>query len=429
MIARSRSNAAGSGPAVPAGDVLPAEPSRAADAHPWRLALLLGLGVAAAGMLWSIFVLPRLRHAPIWLPPFDAWAPIGSAQYVANGALGYLYSGSPLYVSPPLFAIVLAPVAWIGQTAALTWDSPGIVVAHPTLWLIYGPVGLGLTVFLFREVRALAADLEPTHLWQVQAAALVLVAIPVALQWGHYEEILAIVAVLAFARQWIRGRHGSAAIRLSLAVAFAWWAILAVPIAVAMAPTGRRARTLATSIALPAVLVALTLATDWSHASFALLLTKVAPWHGHPAAWLLHPLDVMTGTTWRLGALALAVVVAFAVRNRFTPATLFASLSVVLLGRLVFEPSLLCYFLGAGLLMLVLHERATYGTVVRATATGLVALAIFSVHAPYQVWWPLEIGTLGIAAWPTITDVVRAARRESGQAPDLATVAVSPEGS
>ncbi len=430
LIARSNSNAGSPRPEGLVSDVLPPEASPPTDRHPWRLALLLGVGVVVAGMMWSIAVLPRIRHTPFWLASFDAWAPVGSAQYVANGALGYLYSGSRFFVSPPLFAIVLAPLVWIGQTAGLTWNGGSLPVRHPTFWLIYGPFGLGLTVFLFREVRALAADLGAAGLWQVQVAALALVAIPVALQWGHYEEVLAVVAVLAFARQRVRGRHGPAALRLSVAVAFAWWAVLAVPIAVAMAGKGRRARILAQSLALPAALIGLPLATDWTHASAALLRTKVVPGFGHPAAWVPHPLEVMADTPWRLGALALAVVVAFAVRKRFSPATLFASLGVMLLGRLLFEPTLFCYFLGAGLLMLVLHERATRGTVVRATATGLAALAMFYVDAPRNLWWVLEIAALVIAAWPAIVHVVRAARMEPASEPASGiAAAVSSEGS
>jgi hypothetical protein len=429
LIARTRSNAAGDEPPGLAGDVLPKEPAHSVDPHPWRLALLLGVAVIAAGMLWSTALLPRIRHTPFWLPPFDVWAPIGSAQYVANGALGYLYSGSGLYLSPPLFAIVLAPVAWVGQTAAMTWNTPGVIVPHPTLWLVYGPIGLGLTVLLFHEVRALSADLDPARLWQVQVSALALVAIPVALEWGHYEEILAIVAMLAFARQRIRGRDGPAALRLSVAVALTWWAVLAVPIAVAMAPKGRRTRMLAQSLALPALLVALPLATDWTHASAALLRTKVDPWLGHPAAWVGDPGRVASAIPWRLCALALAVLVAFAVRNRFSPATLFASLGVVLLGRLLFEPTLFCYFLGAGLLMLVLHERATHGTVIRATATGLATLAMFYVHPPGHVWWALEVAALGIAVWPALVHVVRTARLAPEAAADPVPAGVSPEGS
>jgi hypothetical protein len=426
VIARSRSKAARPDPEGPGSDVLPPEPSPAVDPHPWRLALLLGLAVVAAGMIWSIAALPRIKHTPFWLVPFDAWAPIGSAQYVANGALGYLYTGSPLYVLPPLFAIMLAPLVWIAQTTGMTWNGGSLPVPHPTFWLVYGPVGLGLTVFLFRGVRAVAADQDLSRLWQVQVAALMLVAIPVAVEWGHYEEILALVALLAFARQWVRGRHGPAAFRLSVAIALAQWAILAVPVAVAMAPKGRRTRTLGESVALPALLIALPLAADWRHTSAALLRTKVYPWLGHPAAWVIHPHRVMTGTTWRLGGLALAVLVAFAVRNRFDPATLFAALAVVLLGRLLFEPTLYCFFLGAGLLMLMLHERAAHGTVVRATATGLLALAVFYVHTPQDVWWILEVAVLGIAAWPAIAHVARGWRTpaepalEPSSAPDLA---------
>ena len=415
LIARSRSNAAAPQPARPAGDILPPEASPAVDPHPWRLALLFGLGIVAAGMLWPMAILPRIRHSPFWLVPFDTWAPIGSAQYVANGALGYLYSGSVLYASPPLFAIVLAPLVFIGQTAGLTWNGGGLPIAHPTFWLIYGPIGLGLTIILFREVRALAADQSPTGLWQVEVAALMLVAIPVALEWGHYEEVLAVVALLAFARQWIRGRPGPAALRLSVAAGFAWWAILAVPVAVAMAPKGRRARILGLSVALPLALIGLPLATDWSHASAALLRTKVGPWLGHPAAWVGDAHRVMVATPWRLGALVLAILVALWVRGSVTPATLFASLGVILLGRLLFEPSLYCYALGAGLLMLALHERAAHGTVVRATVTGLVALAMFYVHPPRNVWWALEVAALGLAAWPAIVHVV-GARRTDGRA-------------
>ena len=387
------------------------------DPHPWRATIWLTLLAIAAGMAWSLWLEPWMRHSPYWLPSEDVWVPIQSAQYVANGALGYLYEATPLFVAPPLIAIVLAPIALIGQTLGMTTDTP-FPIPHPTLWLVYGPAGLALTAVLFHAVRSVAVELRIRRPVVLQLVAFALVVDPVAIRSGHFEDVLALAFVLFFVRARLRGQPIHAALMLSVAIAFKQWALLAVPLAIVTAPPGRRVRTTAAACAFPALLMAFPLAVDAKHAVPALLGARSWPWLGHPAPWVSDAHRILVGTPARLGAVLFAVLVAWFVRDRSDGSTLLAGLGLVFLGRIAFEPTLYAYYLAPGAMLLVLHAAPVPRRLVRAVVLSLAALAMFLLHLPRDPWWAIEAG-IGVAlAWPAGREVFLRTRRRAPVQPD-----------
>ncbi len=387
------------------------------DPHPWRATIWLTVLTIATGMAWSLWFEPWMHHSPYWLPSDDVWVPIQPAQYVANGALGYLYEATPLFVAPPLIAIVLAPVALVGQMFEMTSNTP-FPIPHPTLWLVYGPAGLALTAVLFHAVRSVAVELRIGRPILLQLVALALVAGPVAIRAGHFEDVLALAFVLFFVRERLRGRPIRAALMLSVAIAFKQWALLALPLAVATAPRGRRVRTAASVCAFPAVLVAFPLAVDAKHAVPALVGARTWPWLGHPAPWVSDPHRILVGTPARLGAIAVALVIACLVRDRADASTLLAGLGLVFLGRIVFEPTLYAYYLAPGMMLLVLHATPTPARFARAAVLAGAALAMFLVHVPRDLWWALEAGLWVALAWPAGREVLSRARVRAPAQPD-----------
>jgi hypothetical protein len=86
---------------------------------------------------------------------------------------------------------------------------------------------------------------------------------------------------------------------------------------------------------------------------------------------------------------------------------IMAAFGLVLLSRLVFEPRVLFYYLGPGLMFLLLHERLSTGHWWRTSAAGCLLMAYFHLHLPPIAWWPAAFAALAFIAWPAARDVIR----------------------
>src|SRR5207245_2241928 len=177
------------------------------DPHPWRLAVLLGLLTIGLGMLASQVLVPLVGGYHGWVAPEDAWPSILAAQYVSNGAFGYVYCSSPFYVVTPLLALVLSPVALIADRLGLIYNYP-FQIPHPTAWLVYGPYGMALCFPLYVATRRLAVQIGlAAQAAIVQWASLILAAIPMAVLYGHFEDALSLAAVVFGVVLFLQGRH------------------------------------------------------------------------------------------------------------------------------------------------------------------------------------------------------------------------------
>jgi hypothetical protein len=159
--------------------------------------------------------------------------------------------------------------------------------------------------------------------------------------------------------------------------------------------------------------VAIPLVADWSHASEALFRSRSFTQLGHAALWVHHSATPLVGTPFRLGALVTALVVAVLVRDRRRPPEILASLALVFLARLVFEPVVFAYYLCPPLALLFLREQARGRTGLRTVVLGCAWMAFFLLHPNPVVWWAVSAALAAGLAVPAVAELLpRSTARE-----------------
>jgi len=166
-----------------------------------------------------------------------------------------------------------------------------------------------------------------------QVSVFILVVVPAAIVWGHYEDVLAICFVLLALGALLRNRSLSAALLFGVAVALKEWALLGIPLLVAVSPVGERPTVAVRALVVPALLVAFPLAVDWAHASRALIWTRSYPQMGHRAVWVSSSVRVMVGNPSRLGAFLVVFAVTWWLRGRAEPRLLLAGFGIAFPGE------------------------------------------------------------------------------------------------
>jgi hypothetical protein len=359
----------------------------------WRAPVVLGLVLIACSLAFALLLPVALgwphhdrsgRFVLAVAASRDFWVAPTAAAYVANGALGFVYEASPFLTALPLYPILLAPLVAVGD--ALGLSAPPAPTA--TMYFLLAPFTAGLAIPLLQQVRGLVRDASSSPAsatLPVQAWTAVLVAVPVLVVFGHGEDALALLALLAAVRLAGRQRWAAAGLLLGFAIASKQWALLALPALLVRSPRSERARLAAASLALPAVLALFVLAVDWPHASRALLHPPNYPAFGHAALWVDANAATVLTAPFRLGALALAA--ALATRSRGGTSRLLAVLGLTLLARAAFEPVAHVYYLAPGLCLLLLHERLVTGRCTRTAVGGSLLVAWFELHPDPALWW------------------------------------------
>jgi hypothetical protein len=370
----------------------------------WRAAVMLGLLLIAGAFAFALLYPLVLGHGcpchdrdgrPVLVVATsrDFWDAVAAARYVANGALGYIYESDRQLTALPLYPILLAPLVAIGQ--ALRLSEPPAPTA--TMYLLLAPFTVGLATPLLQQVRGLVRDARAgASALSAQVWTALLVGVPVLVVTGHGEDVLALLLLLAAVRLAGRERWAAAGSLLGFAIASKQWALLALPALLASGPRRERSRVAVASLALPASLAAFVLAVDWLHASRALLHPPNYPAYGHAALWVDAGAATVTTAPFRLGVLALAVVLAGRVGRGAPPSRLLAVLGVTLLARGAFEPVVHVYYLAPGVCLLLLHERVTTGRCTRTAILGGLLMAWFPAHPAPALWWAVA-ALLGVA--------------------------------
>jgi hypothetical protein len=233
-----------------------------------RMAVACTAAMVSVALVWTCAVADAVHDFPgphRWWIPGDAWIPVLPAHFVAEGAFPFLYEAHPGFTYPPGIAVLLAPLAAIGEAFHLS-ESTTIVVQRPAFWLLLCPVGVGCALFPLASFRRLAVSLHlQRRVAACQVALAVLCLAPVAIVWGHYEELIVIGATLEATRLTLQGRHRDAAWMLGLALLFKQTALLMMPVLLVQAPRsairGCALRALAPAVALCGIC----LAADWPH--------------------------------------------------------------------------------------------------------------------------------------------------------------------
>ena len=389
----------------------------------WPAAVGLGLalvaGAYALALVWPMVVGPCPcrdpdgRLALVVATSRDLWVAVSAARYVASGALGFVYESSPALTALPLYPILLAPLVAVGDALGLS----GPPAPAASLYLLLVPFTLGLAVPLLHQVRGLLGDAgDRGPALAAQAWTALLVVVPVLVLYGHGEDALALLALVAAVRLAGRGRWVAAGAALGVAVASKQWALLTLPALVAWSPSPARPRLVAAALALPAGLAGLVLAVDWPHASRALLHPPNYPGFGHAAPWVAAGLPTVATAPFRLGALAVAVLLAGRVRPGAPWPRLLATLGLALLARCAFEPVVHVYYLAPGLCLLLAHERLTGGRCRRTAVAGGLLAGWFVVHPAPGLWWAVAALLGAAVAYPAACEAFSRSRDAAGTA-------------
>ena len=294
------------------------------------------------------------------------------------------------------------------MTRASTADNPSVegtreAVVDPHPWRL--ALGLGAALIVMSGLMAFwwAVTNAVPGSWMIPGD--VWVSVPAA----HYEDVVATAGLLLCASLCVRRRWIPAAIALSVAILFKQWALLAVPMVAIWAPPRMRVRVVWYSVLLPGALVALCLALDWSNASVALTSARATPHLGHHQLWVTDTGGLILGAPLRVGSFVLAALVAWWLRNTRDPVVMPAAFGTVLVGRLLFEPTLFSYYLAPSLtfVLVVAFVGAPPGNRRWLVSAGL-ALALdlwFAVHPPLLVWWVVALA-LAVAVYGPIVRIV-----------------------
>lgn len=351
----------------------------------WRFAV----GTAGATFLVCIFasfVLPPLIGYRQWVFGGDTWWTVKGAQWVSHGAIGTVYNGDPMYLPLPGMLILLAPFTALGDRLGLATNYP-FHLAHPSMWLIVGPV-----FFLFGSLALLGIDYLadtlslPTGRRRLLLAAIGVTVVPATCVWaGHPEDLLALGLSCSSLALLFRQRHIGAALALSVAVMMQPWAALLVPVLVAAVPSGWRVRVLIWSMALPVscagLLYALAPADTWRALAMQPMLGRGQhlPWWGLTRPMVI-PVDGNTiparvGSISRSASVVVAVLAGVWSARRPDPRTVMAAASVALLSRGFFETQFWPWYVAPAAVMMALGAA---GAPRRRWAVG--ALAAFGVY-------------------------------------------------
>ncbi len=378
---------------------------------------MLGLIAVALGMGYSMWFRPAVMHFPGWWMNSEVWIPVNAASWVSNGAYPYMYEADRGWIAGPLLPMLLVPIALLRDHLFLT-DNQRFNVPHPTLWPIYGSVGMALVTPVFYSARSLVQvtreGRSPREKAILQGALLFLVGVPVAMIYGHFEDLVALALILLAFRELAKGGQGwRGPVFLGLAICAKQWSLLVLPVAWIGLPRPVRPKWAELTLAFPVVLMGIPLVVDPAHAVPALLLGRAFPVTGHAALW--ESARVVTGTPFRSLEVLVAVFLALMLARRAhtDPAALMAGLTVIFVLRLALEPVVFGYYLSPALAFSALHEYQLDGQVRRTVLIGALMLLLFPLHPPAGLWWAVETGMALILTWPSMRTIQATRRVES----------------
>jgi hypothetical protein len=390
----------GRGPETEGGVEIPSEPS------PWRRGTVVGVVVAAVFMSLSFVAWRLLLHPQHgWFVPGDVWQTVRGAQFVGDGALGYIYENHP---GPelPLFPILLAPFYLAGRAMNLTVADP-FGIPHPTMWLVIGPPGLLSAIPVLAALRGMTRRLGFTISGRTELGLVLGALFPIYV-FAHFEDAFA----LAFVMLALWGDHEDeqdrSAFALAVAVSFKQWAILALPVFLFARWRTHRLRSLAIAASLPAVLAAFPLAVDWAHASRELLSAPTYPEFGHTALWVVTHGKTIVTTPARMVLIVVTVLLASRVRRGPTDERVVAAVAAVFLARTLFEPVLHTYYLAPGVAFALVLEWWQRRSVWRAATLGFVLTLYGYLHPWNWLWWSgYYLGAAALLWAPLVTILSR----------------------
>jgi hypothetical protein len=387
---------------------MPAKPQAAtaydSDSNRWRANLAWGILFVGGYLCWS-FRLPLLwGHHAAWDVPGDIWEVYNSAIYVAHGGYAFLYDPGTGYAALPLPAIIVAPFELLGERLHLVAGVP-LHLSRPSMWFVLAPVVAGGCTPVVWAARSLAWELGVRQrLWLVQLNALLVVSVPCAL-FGHFEDALAVAGIFMAWRAAARSKWMATAIWCAVAIASKEWAVLAVPIMIAQAPSGQRVRLGAIAVGTPLLLLAPCLLRDCGNTITAVFVASSAhAVSGNGHVGLLSGL--VPGEFTQVGVLVLAAICWLF--RKWSLAMAMCAVGVLFALRVIAEPVAFLYYFSAPLAVLAMIV-VTSGRRVSLARFGFTLVPwLWAWQWPvnHVVWW-LGMALVSVALAAVVRDSLR----------------------
>jgi hypothetical protein len=373
-------------PATDTAKLVPADGALVASARRRMVPIVCMVAIVATTMAYSLLWGPLVAHSA-WITPDDIWGTFRTAQFVAWGDIGDVYSSGGALVSLPGISVALAPAAFLVNHLGLAVGFP-FAIAHPTAWWVLGPYEAALGAIVLIPLDTLAEELGIGRGARTTSSILEAVALwPLLALWGHPEDSVAMAFAIWGLVAALRGRWRGVGWLFGLALVMQPLVALMLPIVVAVMPK-REWPKLIVRGALPSLaLVSIPLVQSWRQTTTALLKQPNYPTVDHPTPWLsLAPVLSKTHVT-RIGHIGQGTSPSGA--SRFSTGIVHSVYGETVAagpGRLI-ALALAC-LIGA----YVYRHRPTRHQVVWLCCVALSLRCVFeAVMNPYYLWPPLAI--------------------------------------
>jgi hypothetical protein len=376
-----------------------------------RLALGVSLVAVIGALTFSMVDSSLLHGSGQWFESSynDFWRNWADSAFLTyGGGYAHIYQLDQTLETAPAIQVVMAPIARLAW--GLSFPNPNVVL-YPQAYWVAGPLLLALMVF---PIAAADRWLEYMGVTDWQRRLVVLgtmgITLPPIVLFGHAEDLVALGAMLYGLVAAMEQRNRAAGWWLGVALAFQFFAILAVPIALVLLKRRAWLGAVVPMVLVPAAFLVVPLVADFSGTAHQLVHQGVYDDLGYISpTWRLDP---GVGAFVR-GLIVLAAVPAALVLRRVLPrspqdaANLIIWVVGILFTLRVLEPELVPYFLAPALALLPLSAaRRSWW---RLGAACLVAVWLnwwvhFAVEARWSFWLLLigQIAVLGWLGWPRV---------------------------
>jgi hypothetical protein len=394
-------------------DDAPSEPiepkQRPHSVRVWALGVILPALAGVAFVLGkSMLLSPHIANVHAWIYSRDLFIPLPAAKYVAHGAVFQMYEPAAGasgigYPYTPALPIVLSPIGWIADRFALL-DNLKYPVARPSLFPLFGTVValLGIIPLMVCVGNALRPHLRAARVLAVQWAVALSTGV-VTVMYMHPEDAIACAGLIASAHAATTGRARRAGVLLAIAILFKQWAVIPALVIIAVVSQRERLVTAFYALAVP-VLLMLPFVAAAPHATISALTGAEASLHiGHRQVWtsaLFGSSTYGSATPLRLLWLAAALGIAWYVRNRPDLTVVFGAIGLVMLARLVCEPTIFAYYLGPVAGFAILCAALRHQPIALRTVCAITMQCWCAFHDLSQgLWWlVLAVGMAYVCA-------------------------------
>jgi hypothetical protein len=371
--------------------------------------------VIVSGMAYSLWWAPVVRHSSwYWITPGDFWATVRTAHWIGWGSLSFVYSNprSEL-ITLPGFEVLFAPFVLLSSALGLT-ESPPLFFPniHPHAWFLLGPISMATVAVALLATDGLARRLDVPMGGRRVLVLLEAVAMwPTLVLWGHPEDVLAVAFAVFALSMILDSRNVAAGWLLGGALAMQLFAILLVPVFVAVVGVRKGVALVARAAIFPAFLLLAVAIPDFHNASRILLQQPADTLMNHLTPWLaLSPTiahGYVAGGPARTTCLLVALGAGFTTRIRKPDsAGVVWLMAAVMASRCVFDAVMVPYYVMPAVAMsLVVSARAGWIRLTLTTLIGAGLTVMTFTHHGMWVYWVLMtalIGAMLASAYPAV---------------------------